>query len=243
MSFDSGGGSDGNAGSEATVIQKQIYRRSRPYYYGRSTYTNLEFDITIGSGDPISAIDRAYVEKWLIGRMGYLPLQIVQSDMTIITFYVIFDKAVNKYIGNIGRGITLHAYCRDPWAWEPEIELINNYTAVVATDTINIMNNSDDSDYLKPRVIAYFNGTGGYLSIINETDAYREFRFDGLDAYEQLTVDNSKEIISSDTGLLRMPCFTSKKFLRLLPGMNTLTLEGNIYKLYIYYQFARKVGG
>ena len=127
LSLESGATTNGPAGSDTTIIQKQIYRRSRPYFYGRSTNTNLEFDLTIGSLDPLSSIDRSAIESWLIGKMNYYPLQIVQDDMSNINFNVIFNKGTNTYVGNVNRGMAVHAYCQDPWGFESAITLTKPY--------------------------------------------------------------------------------------------------------------------
>jgi len=46
----------------------------------------------------------------------------------------------------------------------------------------------------------------------------------------------------SSLSLLRLPLF-NKKFFRLLPGKNVLSVTGSITNLKITYSFAKKIGG
>ena len=240
MDFQSSGVDSEDVGSEVDIVQKTIYRRSRPYFYGRSTNKNLEFDLTIGSADPISADDRSIINKWMLGRMDYLPFQIIQSDMSSIIFYVIFDKASAKYVGNVNRGMSFHGICRDPWGFEEQKTLIKTYSvSAIVNETWNFMNLSANSDYLKPTLSFTMAGIGTYLNLTNITDNSRIFSFTGLSALETMTVDNDREIISSSTGLMRMSNF-NKKFFRLIPGLNQITIDGGITNLTTIYQFVKK---
>ena len=243
LSLESGATTNGPAGSDTTIVQKQIFRRSRPYFYGRSTNTNLEFDLTIGSLDPLSSIDRSAIESWLIGKMNYYPLQIVQDDMSNITFNVIFNKGSNAYVGNVNRGMTVHAYCQDPWGFESNKTLTKTYSNTIINDTFTFYNGSADSDYLKPIITFTMNAASTSISITNVTDNSRATTFDSLLSGETITMDCNRGTIVSSTGLMRMTNFTSKKFFRLVQGWNTINLLGGISSFTMTYQFAKKIGG
>jgi phage-related protein len=238
----SGGVTNGPMGSDATIVQKQIFRRSRPYFYGRSTNVNLEFDITVGSLDPLSSMNRSAIESWLIGRMNYLPLQIVQSDMSNVTFNVIFNKGTNAYVGSVNRGMTLHAYCQDPWGYEASKTLTKTYANNIINDTFTFYNGSADSDYLKPVISFNMNAASTSIAITNITDNGRITQFDNLLSWEVITMDSNRGTIASNTGLMRMANFTSKKFFRLVPGLNTINILGGVYSFVMTYQFAKKIG-
>lgn len=243
LDFQASGVDKTDAGSEASIFQKQIFRRSRPYYYGRSVNKNLEFDITVGSGDPISSIQRGNIDAWLLGRMNYCALQIVQHDMTSMIFNVIFTKASNAYVGNVNRGMTYHAYCSDPWGFEEPKELVRTYSgSAIVNEVINFYNDSDDADYLRPQISFTMGGIGDNFTLKNVSDDDRIFYFTNLQSGETITVDNSREIISSSTGLLRMNDF-NKRFFRLIPQMNQLVLTGGITEFVLTYQPVRKIGG
>jgi phage-related protein len=244
LSLEAGGTTNGPAGSDTTIVQKQIYRRSRPYFYGRSTNTNLEFDLTIGSLDPISSIDRNSIESWLVGGMNYVPLQIIQDDMENITFNVIFTKGTNAYVGNINRGMTIHAFCQDPWGFDSAKTLTKSYSgSAIVNDTFNFYNGSADSDYLKPVITFTMGSASSSISISNSTDNNRAMTFTGLSSGEVMTIDCNRGTISSSTRLLRMTNFTSKKFFRLIQKWNNINILGGITNFTMTYQFAKKIGG
>jgi len=242
LNFDSGGNASSPAGSDIAIYQKYAYRKSKPYLFGTSQNIPLEFDLTIGSGTPISGELRNLIEDWLLGKKEYLPLQIVQDDLETIIFNVLFTKSSVKYVGNLDYGFVLHAQCDAPWGFEYPKTLTKTYSgSAIVNETFTFYNDSADADYLYPSIVFTTSGTGTGLSIINNTDNSREFAFAGISAGETVTIDNDKQIISSSTGLLRMSKF-NKKFFRLLPKSNSLTMVGGITSFVMTYQFAKKVG-
>jgi phage-related protein len=247
MNFSSGDTS-GDAGSTSEIVQRQIYRRPTPFYYGRSTNKNLEFDLTIGSGDAISADQRGLIHRWLLGRMTYLPLRIVQSDMSVINYNVIFTSAQNEYIGNVQRGITLHAMCDSPWGYSDTKVITKTYSgSAIVNENFTIMNQSDSPDYLYPTTVTFTtSGIGNSFSISNlslqsSLDVY-SMTFDPLSAGETMSVNCDRQMFVSTTGLKRMPSF-NKWFFRLIPGLNSINILGGITSLIISYKFPKKVGG
>jgi len=245
LNFDSGNGTKG-AGSEANVIQKEVLRRPVPYYYGRTTNKNLEFDLTIGSANPIPSEDRGAIYRWLLSRMGYKTLKIVQSDMSSLNFNVIFTESENEYIGNLNYGMTLHAYCDSPWAYS------NSYTKSLAysgsalvNENFTIMNTSDDEDYIFPLITFTTSGIGTSFSITNLSLASLDVNtcsFNPLSANETISMDCDRQLFVSSTGLRRMSSF-NKWFFRLAPGLNSINVSGGITSFAMTYKFARKIGG
>ena len=61
-------------------------------------------------------------------------------------------------------------------------------------------------------------------------------------AGETVTVNNDLGIVSSDFNVTRLARF-SKNFLRFIPGINILSITGQISQLNITYQFMRRLGG
>jgi len=243
-----GGEGDSSAGSESKIYKTWLYRKPKPYFYGRSFETPLSFDFTVGSFDPIIGIDRSLIERWLLGRNTYLPLQICQDDISSVYFNVIFTSAKNKYIGNIHQGITLNAECDAPFGFTEE----KTYSCTVDGDgsitnsTFNFDNQSDDTDYLYPSIVFQTNDIGTSVSLTNNTDEGRSFAFGGIgydpiSVNETITVNNYNQTIVSDSGLRRLSKF-NKKWFRLLPGINSLTLVGGLLSFQIVYKFARKIG-
>ena len=242
LNFETGGLKDGPAGGDSAIYQKWIYRRSKPLFYGRTRNVPLEFDLTIGSENAISGDMRHLIESWLVGRNNYLPLQIAQSDIDGIIFNVIFTKSNNKYIGNLNYAMTLHAQCDAPWGFSYPQTLTKSYVGdEIYNETFYFYNDSADDDYLYPTISFTTSGIGTSFSLTNNTDNSRVFSFSDISAGETIDVDCSNQIISSDTGLLRMDKF-NRKFFRLLQGDNSLTLTGSVTNFEMTYQFAKEVG-
>ena len=85
------------------------------------------------------------------------------------------------------------------------------------------------------------NSLGSDFTLTNTTDDGREFIFTGLSASEGITVNNSLQTISSDTGLYRLSYF-NKNWFRFLPGLNELHITSAISFVEFTYSFARAVG-
>jgi phage-related protein len=240
MNFGSSEG-DSNAGGDVSIISDWIVRRPKAFYFGRSQNTPLEFDFTVGSFNPVPGWMRSKIENWLIGSMNYMPLQIIQDDIQIVTYNVIITKATNKYIGNLNYAINLHAYCDAPWGFESLKTFTKSYVLVgVKNETFNFYNGSDNPDYLYPSISFTLDFLGTDFTLTNNSEV-RSSIFTGLSTGETITIDDKFQITSS-TGLHRMSNF-NKKFFRLLPGMNSITILGSIYNFSMAYQFARKIGG
>jgi len=194
---------------------------------------------------------RGIIYRWLLGRPNYVTLSIVQQDMTMVSFNVIFIKAENEYIGNINRGMTLHAFCDSPWGYDEERTLTKTYSLFSATlDDFYFYNSSDDTDFLRPIISFRMSAIGTSVIISNSDIEYsissarrsNSMSFTGISAGETITVDCEREIITSSTGLNRMANF-NKWFFRLLPGNNYIHIVGFINLFTMKYKFARKVGG
>jgi phage-related protein len=236
------GKSDGSMGSESTIIKKYIPRRSKSYYYGRMQNIPLEISITLGAELPLDGKARSAIEKWLLGRIGYLPLSIVQSDIDNITFNVMFKQGTIHYFGNINRSLEIKCECDSPWGYEYPNILIKTYSgSAIVNESFTYFNMSDDSDYTKPLISFATSAIGTSFSLTNLTDNGRQFLFSGIGALETINVDNDKGIIDTSVNLLRMSNF-NKKFFRLVPGKNDLVLAGGITNFSMTVNPAKKVG-
>jgi hypothetical protein len=241
--LETGGKSSGNAGAESTIYEEFLYRKNRSNFFGRATNTNLEFDITVGSFNPISAMDRNLAQTWLTSRMEYKKFKIIQSDMIDYYFNVIFEKASNEYVGNLNQAFTLHARCDSGYAWEYPKTLTKSYTGGgVTNESFTIYNSSADPDYNYPIVDFTLNGVGTSFVLTNTSDNNRQYSFTGLSANENINTDNYNEILISSTGLFRLSKFNLHWF-RLIPGFNSLNILGGISEFKLTTQYARKVGG
>jgi hypothetical protein len=245
--FEPSNPADSPTGGDSSIYEQWLYRRDVPYFYGRYYEAPFEFDFTVGSFSPIDGATRNAIQSWLLGRPTYLPLQIVQDDLSDITFNVIITQTIGKYVGNLNYAMSLHARCDRPWAIYSPPTLIKSYSGSgVVSETFNYLNASAYGGYNRPQVTFTMNTAGSptnYFSLINQTEDSRETRFEHLTPLEKITLENDKGIIVSSASALRMENFTTKNFVRLLNGVNTLTISGNISEFTLGTTFARIVGG
>ena len=231
-----------SAGGDVSISEQWLYRLPKPYFYGRYYQSALEFDFTVGSFNYIDGQTRHAIESWLLGRHTYLPLRIVQDDIGDVVFNCIITKASQNYIANLNYGLTLHAKCNAPWAEQIQPTLTKTYSDALMSDTFPYLNSSAYDGYNRPSITFTMGSTATYFSIINASDSNREFRFTGLTPLETITVDNERGIITSSiSGQLRIDDF-NKKFLRLVQGVNNLTLSGYITNFTLDATFFKGIG-
>jgi hypothetical protein len=110
------GNENSEAGSESTVEQTWVRRKSKPYTFGVIRNTPLSVELEIASESPIYGRDRNAIESWLLGTTGFQKFQVVQDDLSDCYYDIVFTKCEAKYAGNINRGFVLHGICQNPWA-------------------------------------------------------------------------------------------------------------------------------
>jgi hypothetical protein len=240
-SLDSNGITNSNQGSEISPIVKKLIRNPKEYVYGFEQSPVLEFDFTITSELSLSAQDRDYIASKLFGQQQVGKLQIVQDDLTSIHYEGIFTKSETIFIGNVQQGWKCHFRSFSPFAYGEQITVTKSYYDVVS-DTINVMNLSRNAYYTYPLLTFTMNSYGGDILIQNNSEDSRQFIFTGLSAYEVITTDNERQILTTSTGLKRVEKF-NLKWLRLIPGLNELYFLGNIANFTLSYIPFNKVGG
>lgn len=234
-----------NGGGDVSISEEWLYRREVPYFYGRYYQSPLEFDITLGSYSYIDGDTRNAIQSWLLGKNTYLPLRIVQDDISGVVFNAILTKGDPIYVGNLSYAITVHARCDRPWGTYTPPVVTKTYASGSALDTFDYINSSVYSGYNKPTITFTMSGSivgsSGSFVIINNTDSGRRFGFTGLVANETIVVDNDKGIITSSGSSLRMANF-NKNFFRLIQGVNNITISGSPSNVSIASVFAKGVG-
>lgn len=238
---DSGGA---GTGGNVKLFTQEIYRRPKMYLFGVQQTPVLVLPVTITVPTELSATESSVISRWLFGQMGYKKLQILQPDMMYVYFNCIFTEPQVIRYGNIIRGYNANITCDSPFAWEyPKTESreygIENY---IVDDTFVINNISDNPDYTYPTVGFRMNRFGGNLTITNATDNNRVFEFTGLSANERITVDNDLQTVTSSVrGANRLPNFTNYNWLRYVPNINNLIIQGNIRSIGFRNVFAKKM--
>jgi phage-related protein len=197
----------------------------RRFYHGGISYEDTPTcEISVVSEAVIQPWVRREILSWLVGRNEFKPLQFHSDNYKGFTYYCVFTNASIIYINGECHGFKLTANFDSPFArGEPTI-----VETTSGTHTVTIMNKSDIRDgYIYPTV--QFQGAS--LSIINSTDsATRAFTFSDLENDETVIVDCETHIIKSNKSGEKYSKFTSKNWLQLRPGVNSLSITsaGNV---------------
>lgn len=231
--------------SNMDILSQRIYRRATPYFFGATPSENLSFDISATSlGDEIDADSFQAIQRWLFSPRTYRKLLIFQEDMQSVYFNCIFNNPKIIRIGNKISGFTATVNCDSPFAWNFPKTTTYTYTSPTIDSSVVFYNSSDDKDaYLYPSMVITMNSFGGSVTITNSSDASRVFSITDLSAGEIITIDSSLQTLSSSTGLKRLSLF-NKKFLRFVPGVNNLRLQGNFSSMAVTVKtVSKKIGG
>ncbi len=242
-----GSAEDETMGSSTMEIKSQkIYKKPVPYFYGMTPAENLSFDISAFTPDEeIDALSFQLIQAWLFSSRTYKKLLIFQEDMMDgIYFNCIFNNPKIIRVGNKIVGFTATIECDAPYGWNFPKTTTYTYTTPTVDNGFVFNNTSNDKGvYLYPDTVITMNAFGGSVTITNASDSSRVFSFTGMSPNEVITVDNNLQTISSSTGLLRLSNF-NKHFLRLIPGVNNLRIQGNVSSLAMTTQtVSKKLGG
>lgn len=231
------------AGSYLEPIVQELFRRPVPYLLGVRYTPVLEFDLALNTPDEMDAKMAQLALRWCTGTTTYSPLRILQDDLSDVHFNCLITNAMLHRVGNSIRGLRLHVRCDSQWAWETDRTVSqtkpDNWVGGIS---FSIYNQTDYKGYSYP-IVSFTTAKSGVgdIYITNSADPNRAFEFTDLDYAETITVNNDIKTISSDKSLFRLGNF-NKKWFRLLPGLNTIDVTGNIYSVSITYKTPRMIG-
>src|SRR5258706_1865229 len=230
--------------SSMEILNQKLYRRATPFFYGATPSPVLSFEMTAFSNEEIDADFFQLIQKVFFSSRTYQRLQIDEDDMQLVYFDAILNDPKIVRIGNLLTGVKFTVNCNAPFAFNFPKTVVYNYVVPVVDATITFNNISVDiGSYLYLSNILTCNSFGVNINISNLDDNNRMFTFTALSANEVITIDNSLQTISSSTGLKRLSKF-NKHFLRLVPGVNRLRIQGNIAQFSMPTQtIAKKIGG
>lgn len=225
-----------------TYATTNILSTNKFYSNGRTITDPLTFDIEIVSKESnvgFSELQLRSITKWLFTRIGYHKLEIMSKDYAGLYFNCLLTDPEPKNAGVGGFGYKFTVICDAPWAWENPKTYTYNFTTLPST--INFINNSDYEDYLVPKkVVVTANSTGGAISIVNQENDNSSIQFTSLSANESITIDEFGQVTSS-TGNLMYSKWNGTRF-KFVNKDNHLYVTGNVSKIEITYQNARRIG-
>ena len=228
---------------DISLLTQKLYRRPIPLFWGSEQTPVLTFPLSLYSPDEIMAPMFSKISQWLFGAMNYKRLIICQPDMQNIFFQCFLTAPQIVRTGNLITGTTCTVVCNAPWGWTDSWTYSYDYTDIefLVSDSVIIDNESANNFYTYPTVTATANIFGGYLDIINTSDANRDFHIT-LSPYEIITIDCDNQIITSSIENYPIQNF-NKNWLRFIPGFNYLTVTGMISSLEITNPQPVKIGG
>lgn len=245
MNLDGKAVSTSMGSSSMDIKEEKIFRRATPYFLGATPSPKLEYDFSAFSYEEIDAVRFEAIQKWLFSSRSYKPFSIDQPDIQDVYFNAILNSPKIERVGDLIMGFSCTIECDSPFAYKYPQTTTYTYTAPVVDSTEVYYNMSDDTgDYLYPNsLIITMNNIAGDISITNLNDSNRIVSFTNLAASEVLTISPLYQTISSSTGLKRLSN-SNKKFLRLVPNINRLRIQGNVASISMVNQWiAKKISG
>lgn len=225
-----------NASQDETVFASNIkvsedrpFRKYYSYCYGGSYEDSLEFTLVFGVDETRRALDQEYdrwemqrIASWLTGHRQYKWLQIIQDDLSRVRYHCMISDLSCIEISGYHWGYQCKVICDSPYGFLlPETY---HYDVSGSLD-LTFKNRSSINDFYRPQMSIQMQS--GDLSIINHADHDREFSLKGVPSSSgTIFVDHDLQIISCEASINLYP-YWNKRFLRLVPGENSITISGN----------------
>jgi phage-related protein len=187
---------------------------------------SLQFMITATPNAWTDTI-RQQIFDWLFSPREYCDF--ISSDNLDKVYKIIFTSPLEFNTINLTEGyfsLTAQSY---PYAYTALTTYTQSVTSTPITITINNLQNArnyDNTYYYYPIIYADLTGAASSIKIVNTSDSNRVFEITGLDALEELYIDNELKIINSSVASVnRFATLTSKQWLRLVKGENILRID------------------
>lgn len=223
-------------------------------YFTRDDYSDspISFDVEFISDDDekFSINEQRAIKKWLFYRQGYLPLYIDEYDDCENENTEIVDgvekriylrcrftnpEAIYGNGGVVGFKATLEA--DSPFAWQEKTETTVTFNGGSSmNDVFAVEIDTDLNDFTYPKVTITTGNTGGDVTITNNTDdPARLTTFEGLSANTAVIMNEEIGQISGQNYMK----FSNKNFIRLLDGVNNLSVIGDVVSIKFEWQNRR----
>ena len=218
--------------SVGEIVDDRIARRYDALHYGLVQNEPLQFTMVFGI-DPdeldgetcFTREEVSRITRWLTGHQDYKVLTIDQDDMTDYRFHAMITGLKLVSDGGLPTAFSAEITCDSPFAYMNPIAYTSTLTGSGALLAIN--NKSTTNGYYYPVFTATLTGAS-YIQFVNVSDGNRTMRIGTVSnpipsGAITITIDCQNQIISANTGVNLYPGF-NMKFLRLVPGMNSITI-------------------
>ena len=241
-SFNKSGLDDVDMGLDIEILSDTVTSRHDKLEYGMKYSSVLSFnmEISIRGSEYINKNQIRDITRWLSGRNKSSWLVIQNEEYDDVQYYCRVTSIKKKEYGGNVVGFLLTWTCSSPFAYTSEFNY--GYDINKENYQLNFFNDSDEYDYLYPKVRIVVGENTDTITIVNTSDSGRKFKITGLVEGEVIDIDNKNGIIKSNIQNKKMlPLFETRKWLRFRDGENKLIING-MCKVDISFRFARKVG-
>lgn len=213
----------------------------------------LTFDVEImtDSDRCLEPAERRQIEKWLFNKKNYRKLYMdIADDERGETYEYINGDMKRNYLncrlvnpeklegngGIVGYKATLEADSNMFWQ-EPIEQLFNvNNGSASSVSNVTITVDTDLEEYIYPVVTIRMGNAGGDVIIANNSDdSTRQTKFVGLGGLATVVMKGELNYVSGQY----YEKFAGRNFIRLLDGVNTFTITGNVASITFEYSARR----
>lgn len=203
------------------INEEHIRGRERPYFFGVEREP-LSFPLHMAFEDGFTEDDIRKVARW-IDKDTYRPFHAENNPSRV--FYAMSVDSSEHIHNGIQQGyLTLNMRCNSPYTYSPiyiESHEFEFNTSEGVDFTFSNMGDLNCRPHLTIRMLEE-----GDFSIVNYSDGGKEFKFEGLENGEIITIDNELEDIQSSLdGVYRYDNFNNN-YLSFPRGKNYLKIYG-----------------
>lgn len=236
--FSKGNMTSTSAGNEIKLSSQTIKGNPRQFIYGVDSYEPLIYNMTIVSEEEVPRDKVSIIENWLFGQICYKKLQIIQDDMYGVYYNCRLTNAEIVTIGNVVHGWKFKVECDAPWAWQEEPEY--SIERINGEYTFQYFNESQFNENTYPKITFTVVDTCNF-EIFSDKYPNKTMILNNLIVNENITIDGENQQLYSSNNIQLLDRW-NKKWFRLVPESNTITIRGNIKDFKMSHQVARKVG-
>lgn len=230
---------------------------NRRYYIGDSYEDSaLQFDAEIVTYNckPLDRHIQRKVEKWLFHQPNYRKLYVDKFDdcygesfdhingverQLYLNCRFMYPEKIETDGGVVGYKFTIE--CDNSMAWQDPVSFMYNISHETQNDSsvIDVVVDTDINDYVYPKVSIQVGSLGGDIVIANSSDdSARLTTFKDLTPNITLVVNGNGINYVSGENYLK---FKDRNFVRLIDGVNHITVIGNIEHISMEFQNQRYV--
>ena len=240
--------------SGAIETASMFSKRGKRNYFTRDNYSDspISFDVEFIADCErcLSIREQRAIQKWLFYSPSYWPLYLDQFDdkdgenteivngsekQLYINCRFTHPEKIEGNGGIVGYKATLES--DSPFAWQDSIiESVELNGGSGSNAVFNFEIDTDINDYTYPKVTIATGSSGGDITISNNTDdPARLTSFSGLSPNTQVIMTGELGYISGQN----YEKFSNKNFIRLLDGVNAISVLGDVVSITFEWQNRR----